>query len=166
MRVYGTRDGVIPLGAFYDLIAVHEVAHLFAEERMRFPRLWLGELFANLCLDAWVHRRSPESLEILLTLPRLGSMAPAEEFDRRTRQQFESDYSAMSAPNYVWYQFRLQMAAAALFESSGEAGVQRLFRAFPIDDESSPGNDIDDEQLAKLLSDRVDPVLGAFALDF
>ena len=54
--VYGGPDGKLHLDDFFDLIAVHEVAHLFCEGQVAFPRMWLGELFANLALHAWVAR--------------------------------------------------------------------------------------------------------------
>ena len=62
---YAAPDGTIRLGPFMDLIAVHEVAHLFHQGTQHFPRLWLQELFANVCTHAWVVDRSPADLLIL-----------------------------------------------------------------------------------------------------
>ena len=76
--VYGGPDGRLHLGDFFDLVAVHEVAHLFCEGTTAFPRMWLGELFANLGLHAWVAQRSPDSLETLTTLPRLAALGSGE----------------------------------------------------------------------------------------
>jgi hypothetical protein len=58
---YSGPDGSLAFGPFFDLIAVHEVAHLFHMGTVHFPRMWLQELFANLCLHAWVERRAPAS---------------------------------------------------------------------------------------------------------
>ena len=156
-RVYGSgNDDAIQLGPFFDLVAVHEVAHVFHEGTQHFPRLWLGELWANLCLHGWVAERSPESLSILMTLPRLGAKASPETFAYRTRDDFERLYSSVGASNYVWFQFRLQVEAAALFDRAGSASITRLFEAFKLDDAA----------LARRLDEAVDPGLAAFSLAF
>jgi hypothetical protein len=156
-RVYGSgKDGAIELGPFFDLVAVHEVAHVFHQATQHFPRLWLQELFANLCLHAWVAERTPEALPILLTLPRLGAKAPPEAFAYHTRDDFERLYTSVGGANYVWFQFRLQLEAAALFDRAGSAAVTRLFEAFGLDDGA----------LARRLDEAVDPGLAAFSLAF
>lgn len=169
--VYGGPDGHLHFGDFFDLVAVHEVAHLFAAGKVVFPRMWLGELFANLALHAWVVLRAPDSTDTLTTLPRLAALGSGEEIEHRSRDEFERLYGSIGGPNYAWYQFRLEVAAAELFDSLGEAAVRRLFDAFRIDggtDRDSQGFDesIDDETLAERLSAAVDPKLGAFSLAF
>jgi hypothetical protein len=153
---YRAPDGSVAFGPFFDLIAVHEVAHLFHIGTVQFPRLWLAELFANLCLHAWVERRAPTSRVTLLTLPRLGARVPPGVFDYRTGDDFERDYHAMPAPNYAWFQFRLQMAAAAVYEAAGEPAIARLFNAFRLDKDA----------LATRLGDAVDPTLASLARTF
>lgn len=153
---YRAPDGSVAFGRFFDLIAVHEVAHLFHIGTVVFPRKWLAELFANLCLYAWVERRAPSSRATLLTLPRLGAKVPPEAFEYRTGEDLEREYLAMPGPNYAWFQFRLQMAAAAVFESAGEPAIARLFDAFRLDKDA----------LATLLGDAVDPALASFAKTF
>ena len=154
--VYGVRDGAVRLGPFMDLIAVHEVAHVFHEGTQHFPRLWLQELFANLSLHAWTAQRSPNDLERLTTLPRLAARAPTETFDHTSRDDFERLYSNVGGANYVWYQFRLQVQAAELYERAGAAAVRRLFDAFHFDDDA----------LARRLAAEVDPGLAEFSLAF
>ena len=155
-RVYGRGDGTIRLGPFFDLVAVHEVAHVFHEGSQHFPRLWLQELFANLCLHSWVAERSPASLPILVTLPRLGGKASPEAFSYRTRDDFERIYTGVGGPNYVWFQFRLQLEAASLYDRAGAAAVARLFEAFRMDDAA----------LARRLDEAVDAGLATFSLAF
>ena len=156
VATYGEVEGQVPLGSFFDLIAVHEVAHVFHLRRPHFPRLWLQELFANLCLHAWVAERAPASLPILLTLPRLGVRLPASRYAHTTRDDFERLYDGVGAANYVWYQFRLQLEAAALYERAGSEAAVRLFAAF----------DLDDTALARRLAELVDPGLAEFSLGF
>jgi hypothetical protein len=154
--VYGAPDGTVRLGPFMDLVAVHEVAHVFHEGSQHFPRLWLQELFANVCLHAWVAERAPDQLTTLTTLPRLGATAPSDTFEHRTRDAFERLYTSVGGPNYVWFQFRLQVEAAAMFDRGGSAVVRRLFEAFRLDDAA----------LARRLDVEVDPGLAAFSLAF
>lgn len=94
-------------------------------------------------------------MPILLTLPRLGAKAAPEAFAYRTRDDFERLYSSVGGPNYVWFQFRLQLEAAALYDRAGSAAITRLFEAFQLDDAA----------LARRLGD-VDPGLAAFSLAF
>jgi len=150
---YSQGDGGLRFGPFFDLVAVHEVGHLFSQGVVHFPRLWLSELFANLCLHGWVERRAPGSLPTLLTLPRLAAGMAPEAWEYRTWDDFERAYLAMPGPNYVWFQFRLQLLAADLYDHGGEATIRRLFDAFRLDDEA----------LATLLREQVDPALADFA---
>lgn len=154
--LYTDADGSVRLGPFMDLIAVHEVGHVFHEGTQHFPRLWLQELFANLCLHAWVVERSPQDFQLLTTLPRLASKAPAGTFEHSSRDEFERLYSGVGGANYVWYQFRLQVQAGELYERAGVAAVRRLFDAFRLDDAA----------LASRLAAEVDPGLAAFSLAF
>jgi len=154
--VYGTPDGSFRLGPFMDLVAVHEVAHVFHQGTQHFPRLWLQEFFANLCLHAWVADRSPADHPILTTLPRLGAKAPPEAWAHSSREDFESLYGGVGGPNYVWYQFRLQVEAGALHDRAGTGVVRRLFDAFHLPDDA----------LARRLAAEVDPGLAQFSLAF
>ncbi len=62
----------------------------------------------------------------------------------------------MSGPNYLWFQFRLQVEAAAVYDRAGSAAVRRLFEAFRLDDAA----------LARRRDAEVDPGLAAFSLEF
>jgi hypothetical protein len=81
---------------------------------------------------------------------------PADASDHRTGDDFERAYMAMPGPKYAWFNFRLRMAAAAVYDPTGEPAVAHLFNAFRVDDES----------LATLLGDAVDPTLASFARTF
>jgi hypothetical protein len=69
-----------------------------------------------------------------MTLPRLGGKAATEAFSYRTRDDFERVYSGVGGPNYAWFQFRLQLEAAALYDRAGPTALIRLFEAFQLDD--------------------------------
>jgi hypothetical protein len=169
--VYGGPDGKLHFGDFFDLVAIHEVAHVFSEGKVVFPRMWLGELFANLALHAWVAHRAPNLHDTLMTLPRLAALGSGPEIEHRTRDAFERLYTSIGGLNYAWYQFRLEVAAEELVDSVGEVAARRLFDAFRIDggtDRDSQGFDesVDDATLAARLSAAVDPKLGDFSLAF
>ena len=167
--VYGGPDGRLQLDDFFDLIAVHEVAHLFCEGQTAFPRMWLGEYFANRA-PAWVAQRAPDSLETFTVLPRLATRARAMSSSIDPRR-LRAPLQLGRRPNYVWYQFRLQVAAAELYDGIGEVAVRRLFDAFRVAggtnrDFQAFDESIDDATLAARLSAAVDPMLGTFSLAF
>src|SRR4029079_14372259 len=103
----------------------------------------------NLCTHAWVAERAPQDLSILSTLPRLAVKARPATFAHTSRDEFARLYMDVGAPTYVWYQFRLQVEAGALYDRAGAGVVRRLFEAFRLDDEA----------LARRLAARRDPGL-------
>src|SRR5919197_803958 len=84
-QVYGDPPN---LSSFVDLLAVHELVHLFHEQvPFAFPKLWLQEVFANLALQGYVVDALPAALRVLETLPRAGreirpARVPVHELDR------------------------------------------------------------------------------------
>ena len=109
--------------------------------------MWLGEYFANLALHAWMPSGTP-LLDNSTMLPRLAALGSGEEFEDSIRDQFERTHSSVGGPNYVWYQFRLQVAAAALYDGLGVLGV-RLFDAFSV----AGGTDRDSQAFDVLVDD-------------
>jgi len=108
---YGS-DGTIDLAPFFDLLAVHELAHIFHDQvPFHFPRAWLTEFFANLCLHAYVASVEPEQLSTLETFPRLIVALGPDNFRHRTLEAFEALYTKVGPQNYGWYQCRLHLAA-------------------------------------------------------
>ena len=129
--VYGQPDGTIDVSPFFDLLAVHELAHEFhAQGGVRFPRLWLREFFCNLALHAFVASEEPSALPVLETFPRLVARIPATAFPCRTLDAFEAVYDGMPGPNYGWYQCRMHVAAKELYDAGGVEPIRRLWRAF------------------------------------
>lgn len=139
-NVYGSPPD---LGRFADLVISHELTHLAdrpswldldasgrswsADE----PRLlWFTELFANLGLHGYVVEREPESLPVLeAVFEVIGGTAPARWPFHRLDEMHESVASPdMDGTNYLWYEFRLQILAKRLWESSGPAGFQQIHR--------------------------------------
>lgn len=148
---YGRPDGSINLSTFFDLLAVHEIGHLFhLQAKREFLRLWLMELFCNICLHAYVVAREPEQLPALETFPQIVAGAGAGELRYRSLDDFERLYIDVGAQNYGWYQCRFHVAAKRIYEAGGIGALQRLWKAFPQSDEK-----LSDERLAARLREDV-----------
>src|SRR5262245_9394381 len=69
-RTYSDEHGNLELRRFFDLFAVHELAHAFElQGGAVLPTLWLKELFANVALYTFVATRRPSELANLTTFP-------------------------------------------------------------------------------------------------
>jgi hypothetical protein len=69
-RIYADETGTLRLRRFFDLLAVHELAHAFeVQGGAAFPTHWLRELNANLALHAFVAKTRPGDLKYLTTFP-------------------------------------------------------------------------------------------------
>ena len=65
----------------------------------------------------------------------------------------------MSPLNYVWYQYRWQRLAAAMFDVDGEDGVVRFWDYFRTSDRVDPA-EVSAASLATLLNSEVSETLG------
>jgi hypothetical protein len=161
-------DG-LDLQPFFDLVTIHELGHAF--ERLgdlQLPTSWLGEIFANLALHAFVATRQPDSLntlEVLSTVGarsrRLGARMRAEGYS--TLEELEAHYTGgdqpMSPLNYIWYQYRWQRLAAKMFNADGEDGLVRFWNCFHGTGRLSSG-EVTAASLAPLLRTEVSETLG------
>jgi hypothetical protein len=80
-----------------------------------------------------------------------------------TLDELESHYTGgdtpMSPLNYVWYQYRWQRLAAAMFDVDGEDGVVRFWDYFRTADRFDPA-EVSAASLATLLDSEVSETLG------
>lgn len=166
---YPDGAGGLDLQPFFDLVTVHELGHAF--ERLgdlRLPTFWLGEIFANLALHAFVATSRPASLATLQVLSGVGAQSRrlaarwrAEGYS--TLDQLEAHYTGgdqpMSPLNYVWYQYRWQRIAAKMFDADGEAGLVRFWNCFRAVDRVS-SHRCTTASLARLLGREVSRTLG------
>jgi hypothetical protein len=96
---YPGRAGELDLQPFFDLVTIHELGHAFEVlGDLRLPTFWLGEIFADLVLHAFVSARQPESLNTLESLPsvaarsrRLAARWRAEGYS--TLEELEAHYT-------------------------------------------------------------------------
>jgi len=150
-RVYGTLDGRPDASEFADLLVVHELAHLFhVQVPFEFPRLWLMELFANLCLYAYVAEAEPAQLPVLTTWPACMKVLPTSRVRHRSLEDFEKLY--VGPENYGWYQPRLTAAARDIYDAAGTGALRRMYRTF-----SAHRGEMTEQRLLEILDESVAP---------
>jgi len=134
--VFTQPDGSQSFASFFDLLVVHELAHLFHTQAFCiFPRLWLMELFANLCLYAYVAVVEPDQLPVLETRPQLLVRIDAQHTPHRQLQDFEIQDISINPQNYAWYQGHFHIAVKRIYAQSGVAALQRLWQMFLVPDQ-------------------------------
>jgi hypothetical protein len=127
-QVYGDPPN---LSSFVDLLAVHELVHLFHEQvPFAFPRLWLQEVFANLALQGYVVDALPAALRVLETLPRAGREIPPARVPVHELDRMEDALDVGGAVNVIWYQLRLLDAAIGLWEAGGRDLLRAMYERF------------------------------------
>jgi hypothetical protein len=175
LTTYPDGAGGLDLQPFFDLITIHELGHAFETlGNLNLPTFWLGEIFANLALHAFVATRQPESLNSLEMLSIVGSQSPRLDARMRaegytTLEDLEAHYTGGDNPmgplNYVWYQYRWQRLAATMFDADGEDGLVRFWEYFHATDRWSSG-DVTAASLAPLLRTEVSETLGRAVQDW
>jgi len=175
LATYPDGAGGLDLQPFFDLVTIHELGHAFEMlGDLRLPTFWLGEIFANLALHAFVATRQPQNLstlEVLSTVGaqsrRLGDRMRAEGYS--TLEELEAHYTGgddpMSPLNYVWYQYRWQRLAAKMFDADGEDGLVRFWDCFHATDRLSSG-EVTAASLVPLLRTEVSGTLGRAVQDW
>jgi hypothetical protein len=168
LATYSDGASGLDLQPFFDLITIHELGHAFETlGGLTLPTFWLSEIFANLTLHAFVATKRPESLNTLEVLSTVG--AKSTRLDARMRaegyttlEDLETHYTGGDKPmgplNYVWYQYRWQRLAAAMFDTDGEEGLVRIWDFFRATDRLSLG-EVTAASLAPLLQAEVSETL-------
>ncbi|GAB4445636.1 MAG: hypothetical protein Fur0044_41860 [Anaerolineae bacterium] len=156
---YGQPDGSIDLAAYMNLLAVHEMGHLYLDQAagtfdFNLPRRWLVELFCQLCLHAYAAIEEPEQLPRLETFPKTIMAGGVAHLSYKTLDDFERLYADMEPPNFVWYLCQLHLAARRIFDAGGVETLQRLWQMLIQSREKLP-----DEQLALRLRTEVHPAV-------
>ncbi|HEY1761877.1 MAG TPA: hypothetical protein VGG17_04710 [Acidimicrobiales bacterium] len=175
LAAYPDGAGGLDLQPVFDLVTIHELGHAFEVlGDLRLPTFWLGEIFANLALHAFIATRQPESLntlEVLSTVGaqsrRLGARMRAEGYS--TLEDLEAHYTGGDAPmsplNYVWYQYRWQRLAAKMFAADGEDALVRFWNCFHAIDRFKL-DEVTSASLAALLRKEVSEILGRAVQDW
>ncbi len=150
---YGLPNGEIELSPFFDLLAVHELAHLFHQQAgLRFPRIWLMELFCNLALHAYVANVEAEQLAALEIFPQAVADYGYAHLEHHRLGDLERLYPKIAAHNFHWYQAMWHVAAQEIYDAGGVEVLMRLWKTF-LRTPYIHSND----KLAQLLSEQVHP---------
>lgn len=153
---YGTPDGGLSMQPFFDLLVLHELAHLYHLQRpVDFPRLWLGELFANVFLHTFIAAERPDLLPALTVFPRMVVARGTQDFQFTTLPELEANYELIASQhptNYGWYQCRWHSAAASIYDRGGAIVLRKFWEGFTL-----PNGKLDDAALAELLREKVHP---------
>ena len=175
LATYPDGGGGLDLQPFFDLVTIHELGHAFEVlGDLKLPTSWLGEIFANLALHAFVATRQPESLNTLEVLSSVGAQSRRLAARMRaqgysTLEELEAHYTGgddpMSPLNYVWYQYRWQRLAAKMFDADGEDGLVRFWDFFHETDRPS-SSEVTAASLAPLLKAEVSEILGRAVRDW
>lgn len=165
-QVYRGADGAVTVAPFMDLLAVHELGHLFVDQAggvfdFHRPRRWVVEFFCNLCLHAYVAAEEPDQMAILTTFPEAVIALGHAHLSHRRLADFERLYANMEPPNFAWYQCRLHVAAGQLYDAAGMAALLALFQIIVQAPEG-----LSDEELAGRLRRAVHPVAAAVLTDW
>lgn len=175
LTTYPDGEGRLNLQPFFDLVTIHELGHAFEVlGDLRLPTFWLSEIFANLALHAFVATRQPESLNTLEEISIVG--AQSTRLDDRMRaegystlEDLEAHYTGggdpMNALNYVWYQYRWQRLAAAMFDTDGEDGLVHFWNYFHAIDRFNV-DEVTTTSLGSVLRTEVSETLGRAVLDW
>jgi hypothetical protein len=101
LATYPDGTGGLDLQPFFDLVTIHELGHAFEVFGvLRLPTFWLGEIFANLALHAFVAMRQSESLNSLEVLSIVG--ARSTRLGARMRAEGLQHAGGSRSPLHGW----------------------------------------------------------------
>jgi hypothetical protein len=155
--VYGQPDGSIDLVSYMNLLAVHEMGHLYLDQAtgkfdFSFPHRWLVELFCNLCLHAYIAAEESQQLPSLETFPNTIVAGGLAHLSYQALDDFERLYADMEPQNFIWYLSQLHLAAQRIYNAGGVETLPRLWKMLVQSSEKSL-----DKQLALRLRTEVHP---------
>jgi hypothetical protein len=150
-RAYTSGDNNLSMGAFFDLLALHELGHAFhIQGGLQMQRLWMQELFCNIMLHTYIAGNEPENVPALEVFPEMVVTAGTSAYQFTTLEDFEKRYDKMDPRNYGWYQCRLHVAGKHIYNAGGEETFVRLWNVL-----SKNKDKLDDTKLDSMLRQNV-----------
>ncbi|MYW03111.1 hypothetical protein [Streptomyces sp. SID3343] len=123
-ETYGEPPALRP---YFDLVAVHELTHLFQDQsRPAYPGMWIAELHANLAMVGYAHDVEPELLPVLRAFTATVDDLPAEVTPVRELADMDRAFDH-GAINFAWFHFGLTRAAEGLWASGGPDVLRGLY---------------------------------------
>ncbi|RYE14560.1 MAG: hypothetical protein EOP51_27950 [Sphingobacteriales bacterium] len=137
IKAYTDKSGNLSMQPFFDLLAIHELAHAYHNQAgLTMQRRWMGEFFANLMLHTYIAEQEPELLPALTLFPQLVISQGTQGFTFTTLTDFEDKYDDIARQNprnYGWYQCKLHAAAADVYNAGGSDVIKKLWVALKKD---------------------------------
>ncbi|HTE27985.1 hypothetical protein [Flavitalea sp.] len=132
-NVYSRSDSSLSMERFFDLLAVHELAHAFhMQAGLTMQRNWMGELFVNMLLHTYIAENEPQLVPALTLFPQMVVSGGGKGLNYTTLKDLELNYNEIAVKypnNYGWYQCRLHSGAAVIYERGGKAISSKLWNA-------------------------------------
>ena len=153
-EVYGAE---LNFDLFYrESLGLHELGHLYQFKQAVQPqRKWLSELFATMCMYAFVDNECNSCYPYMNTLPEFSLQGGRENYEFKALKDFEEKYvQGMSPDNYGWYQMQLYSKAKSIIESVGDDVLVKLL-SFLVETDQSKVGSLNDEELALQLKSMV-----------
>lgn len=152
---YSDGLGNLSMGAFFDLLAIHELGHAYHfQTGMNMQRKWMQELFVNIFLHTYIAENEPGLLPALTVFPQMVISGDRSALKYTSLADLENRYDEIGQKypmNYGWYQSRWHSAAADIYNAGGKELFSRLWKT--LEEQKEVLNDSD---LAQLLSGKVD----------
>lgn len=128
-RAFGEGEEVPSrIAEFYDLVAVHELGHLFIHHLALLPGTrWLTELIANLFATAFFVERRPDLANCWLAWAAIQAAQPVEW---RPLAEIEAGYTQLDFRSASHLQGRLTLEAARLWQQQGAAVATEIVQQF------------------------------------
>ncbi|MFZ2287697.1 MAG: hypothetical protein WAV93_11980 [Bacteroidales bacterium] len=153
-ETYSDGKGNLSMGAFFDLLAIHELGHAYHfQYGLTMQRKWMAELFANIFLHTYIAENEPEQLAALTLFPQMVISGDRSALKYTSLTDLESRYDEIGQKypnNYGWYQSRWHAGAADIYNAGGKELFTKLWTA--LDKQKSV---LDDDSLARFLSGNV-----------
>jgi hypothetical protein len=149
-KVYKNNIGSLSMQDFFDLLALHELGHAFhTQAGLNMQRKWMGELFVNILLHAYIAENEPGFLPALTLFPKMVVAGGSKEFKFTSLQDVDKRYDEIARDypkNYGWYQCRWHAAAARIYDAAGKDVGKKLWTALKNKNEK-----LSDEQMVAFL---------------
>ncbi|MCF2443324.1 hypothetical protein L0657_05090 [Dyadobacter sp. CY345] len=154
-EAYSDKNGGLTMEPFFDLLAIHELGHAYHNQGgLVMQRKWMGELFPNILLHAYIAEKEPELLNALTTFPKMVvATTDRSTLKYTTLQELETNYNQIGPnypQNYGWYQCRWHIAAGEIYDAGRTQGLKNLWSTL-----KSQREILTDPELAGLLHDKI-----------
>jgi hypothetical protein len=153
-ETYSDNQGNLSMGAFFDLLAIHELGHAFHfQSGLNMQRKWMAELFVNIFLHTYIAENEPGQLAALTLFPQMVISGDRSDLKYTSLTDLENRYDEIGQEypmNYGWYQSRWHAAAADIYDAGGKELFTKLWDAL-----ENQKVVLDDHDLAQFLSGNV-----------